>query len=488
MFQPWDNELFGKAITGATGYILTGRRLHGGMVAPTVSHIGNKMAKVGAFGRTVYKAAKYINKSFSQKEKQMPPVKKKLLTDYYRSKTSPTSRAKAAKKIQRAWRSYKAAKFGKSKAKAVGRIFTAYTKRNTSSKLGAKDSKSKGFIAKGKRIYNPLDELSIKGIVVSRELGGVYNSTAAVKEQSVMVGHSVFGRSQLRIDLARAFVKMLMLKHKINLQDFKDAMNIGCDHTWFFYYHRYPGDAEQVSSATFGNANTFNDLLNYIANVLFVLADTNTDIRYLRVKCTESATGGSTRYTLDLRGAEFDIYCKSTMKIQNRTINTSGNNEDSDVDNVPLYGKSYTGSGNWIQLNNDIISPATNILTNTIALGFTSTSSFAEPQSLSFVRHAKKIGKVHIDPGNIQTSMIVYRKRFTFNSIIRDYLAPSGGSRPTIQIGKFRYIHVEKMLQSVETTDINGIKVAWEVDAKTAVAMYAKEQPQTTYVVEQSPL
>jgi len=57
--------------------------------------------------------------------------------------------------------------------------------------------------------------------------------------------------------------------------------------------------------------------------------------------------GLTKRFQIDLSKCRIHLYAKSSLKLQNRTVNLNANNDDEDVDNVPLYVKSYFGSGNF---------------------------------------------------------------------------------------------------------------------------------------------
>lgn len=49
-------------------------------------------------------------------------------------------------------------------------------------------------------------------------------------------------------------------------------------------------------------------------------------------------------------------------------------------------------------------------------------------------------------------------------------------------------MHVEKMLQSVATTDVNGMLVHYEVDTKTGVIITAPKPQRSSYILFQTPV
>lgn len=113
--------------------------------------------------------------------------------------------------------------------------------------------------------------------------------------------------------------------------------------------------------------------------------------QFLRLIVRDNDANGFTRLDIDLRRCKFDIYVKSSLKIQNRTVNTDANNEADDVDNVPLYGKQFEGSGNYVLLGDNIVAPSRTIQTNLIQAAFDGSSPFSEVPGLKQVVRAKRL-------------------------------------------------------------------------------------------------
>lgn len=363
---------------------------------------------------------------------------------------------------------------------------------------GAASSKSSGFFKKGRKGYNVLDRMAVSGVVINREKGGIIAGSATNKYQSVAIGHSIFNRKQLREDAARGFVKMVFSKLKIWVTDLDANMAVIRPLLFKWTYRRFPADTDQTSQLNVTSANTYSTLATNISDLIFYIVDVNPQAYFTKFEVNEVDVPttptllGTRLLFLDMRRMGFDIYVKSALKIQNRTINSSGNLEADDVDNVPLYGKSYEGSGNWFELSDQVFAPEVASDSPNILQGvFTNASNFSEPPSLRHVVHANKSGKAHLDPGQIKTSVLIYRKRFTLNQLLKVWLNPTGGTPGTtmsvIQIGKYRVFYLEKMIQAVATTDVNAITLAYEVDHKIGISCYCKSIPLTTYKVIQSP-
>lgn len=494
-----DDRLIEHGINAGLSYAFAGRRLHGSAVSPAVRHIGNKMAKIGAAGRVAYAAYKYgkrkLSGSFSQNEKTKMPA-----TPKNRSRRGSDVSMKSVKKIL---------DFGRSPAKRSPAYMKKVGKRLVRKSLrasGASSSKSAGRFGKGNRKLQVLDYYSKRGIVVARETGGIVASGATEKAQSALVGHSTFCNLQLRTDIARAFVKMIFNKMRVAIFNFTDIVNTGRNLQIVVYYLLYPGHTGSSINLVVTNTTTYDDIVTWFSDTVLALADASPEVYFtdLFVReefvATTPGVGGTILLNLNLASCSFNIYNKSSLKIQNRTISAAGNIEGDDVDNVPLFGKSYSGSGNWAQFGSSM-SSATLIVTQdsvtnapvvTKKFGGTiaNTANLAEPPVKSQVRHCTAVGKAHLDPGQVKTDVLVYKKTFSLNGLVRKYMRSTALLLDTsrIAIGKYRFFMLEKMIQAVQTTDVNSITIAYELDHKTGIVCQCKRSLQTNYIVTQTPL
>lgn len=361
-------------------------------------------------------------------------------------------------------------------------------------RFGAASSKSMGKLKKGRKLYTGTDYFSRKGIVVQRENMGVYTTTAAEKAQSMLIGHSCFSFEQFRWDMAFAMAKMIAQKCSVQIQTVSDTLPFGfAGYTWqlVFYYRPTVGASESNVSNVFTSTNTWQDVINWIRSVIATVSDTagNNDPMLTRIKANnllQPAGNATTIFECDLTRARIQCYVKSNLKLQNRTVSVAGNVEEDDVDNVPVYGKMYSGSGNYF-IHQDIVYSVSNgsVSDGPLALyKFQVGSPLQEPQALSFIKKANKIAKVHMDPGHIKTNVIIFRKTYSLNYLINGLSNPSGlsNTRNMVNLGKFSFIHVEKLLQAVATTDANAMTLAYELDHTTGIICTAPKVRQTNVV------
>lgn len=350
--------------------------------------------------------------------------------------------------------------------------------------MGASSSKSSGFFKKSsRRKLNTFEKVGARGITVCNELGGVLTGPLM---RTGYVGHAIFTRSFLRYNVARAFVKWIARQLKIDIVDFASsfptevptgsAISVALCHRT-----SWTGTVTETLLSITPGTTTFEQ----IAQEIYTLASAFTPSgQFTSIRISH---GNGTRFVYSMLKSKIDVYVKSTLKIQNRTINASGNLQADDVDNVPLYGKSYYGTGNYIQMNyNDfapnnaqtdiyLIAPSGTTVSldpPTIANGETGTvNPFTEPPKKNQLFNVKGVGKAHLDPGQVKTSVLYYRKVFSLNKVFQAASGTDGTSNQLCNIGKYRIFCFEKMLDSVayDIEGVNAIRIAYEHDHKMAI-------------------
>jgi len=499
----YDDELIGKGINAGLSYAIRGRRLYGSDVAPAVAHIGYKMAQVGRYGQLAYagyKLGKKFVNSFSQNEKTMPP-KRSRSTSTPTPKGGPTQRRIAARILAAMQKSPRAIRV----AKPSPGFFKRSGKRKSYSRSGASSSKSAGKFNKARGREGIMDKFVKKGVVLASERGGVMSTTAVEQAQSFIIGHVTAGSDHVRSMCAYGLVKMIAQKLGRAVLDFNQLALPGggrIENLGIQYYTA--GNGKASFSADFTSTSTWQDIYS---QVLGFFNNHNTDVSFYmtvlewqyKSVATTPAVGTQTQFRLDLVKARVQMYTKSSLKVQNRTINTAGNDEEGDVDNVPMYGKQYEGNGNHIVYGNHLagaLYPSNDILRCNADLLIQEKATNAalpqlrEPPPLSVLKNAKTIAKAKLDPGEVKTSVLTWSQSALLNVVLRKTTI-SNNLSPLVtpqHIGKFRIFILEKMIQAVATDNINGMKLAYELDAKYAVICTAPKETTTTMVININPV
>jgi len=192
---------------------------------------------------------------------------------------------------------------------------------------------------------------------------------------------------------------------------------------------------------------------------------------------------------INLRTLIFDIYSKSSLKIQNRSKNPLGTESD-EVDNVPVYGKSYIVNGSSFLLNDRHRSTAA-FFTPFVASqehGFTAvtgetdvTGATKEPPVASYFSNCKGTQKVRIEPGTIKTSVVVFKKQVKLVDLITHWMPgmTTGATRFRNALGQSRMYSLEKIIETMEgdaTPSVN-IEIGFENNTQFIVSVKEKYTP-----------
>lgn len=408
---------------------------------------------------------------------------------------------KLAKKVQKTQKKQKAAR--KAKVRSL---------RKTRSK-GAAHSKSAGKItALKKGNSNSFDEFQKVGIVRCIERGGVVDNFNGVTtpNQVIYIGHGTMPLEYVKNIVASAILKKLLHKAQIPVADVTQIIQTTTTNTLYrimFAYKNSPSEATLTNTLEydFNAVGQFGNIKNQIVNWLFPSTSTGNffpvSLTLMSVAKDAAVVYENTISTVDLKTMKVSFLVKSSMKIQNRTVNTEGNNESDDIDNVPLYGRSYEGPGNGAIYGSFAYNTYGNILqplhgTQNFLINVKFTAAGSLPNMYKEVPFAKEFhkvthsGKIHLEPGDVKTSVLTYRKTFAFYKLWRQvyYGTSSPIQNGKVWLGSYRLFCLEKMIQAVGTTASNCETVAYEIDAKMGCFVRDKFVNRTNIDVDVSPV
>lgn len=186
---------------------------------------------------------------------------------------------------------------------------------------------------------------------------------------------------------------------------------------------------------------------------------------------------------VDLQDAMMSFYVKSSLKIQNRSVAAAGDDE-MDVNNVPVYGKLYKGTGNGaLQRTVDQIifinGAATANNTNVDASLY---PNFAEPPHPAEFTHVNRYGKVYINPGQIKTNVLHFKSKINvtnlFIKLYRYYW--NNGTSDWFNLGIFGMFGLERVIAKLDSESSPGINITYEIDNKCFGQVYPAPQKYTT--------
>lgn len=177
---------------------------------------------------------------------------------------------------------------------------------------------------------------------------------------------------------------------------------------------------------------------------------------------------------IELGDALIKVWAKSSLKIQNRSYGSGGDEAD-DVDNVPLYGKSYEFQGNGAIFKGSSTSasdgPYTPMFPDNTSGGYylpiTTNSDLSEPPSPNSFIGCRKFGKCRLEPGNIKTSVLYDSYTIGLQKLIGAVGTQSVNPTKNL-VGKFRLFSLEKIIETANPPVI-PIRTAYEINNRMSV-------------------
>lgn len=315
-----------------------------------------------------------------------------------------------------------------------------------------------------------------KGVETTVEVA----KSAATTSQVLWIGHSTHSNEDIRFSMWRVVVKklfVLMGQPVRFISDNLSGYNISPNDAFVVAYQNTDGVAGSIIYTVVAGS-TFDDVVNgFYGNA--GLQSEQITLKYISFSPTVNVAGtgqDSAPVRLDLEFAYIQMYCKSSMKIQNRTVNVtaSGGNEDS-VDNVPLYGRIYGGTGNGavyagksaVVLNKQLIADKTN--------GFIegdAADGLLEPWHQMYFQYVTQKGKVHLDPGFIKTSSLEFRRNISLTLLNRRLSQISSGTKVRDPLGKFRFFGLERMIDTSPLGTPGEVNVGLEINYYHCLSIY----------------
>lgn len=183
-------------------------------------------------------------------------------------------------------------------------------------------------------------------------------------------------------------------------------------------------------------------------------------LRNIYITSTSADTAKPGNFHVDLTNAYINVYSTSRLKIQNRSINTPGDDDANDVDNVPINCVSYSGNGTGLDSRYDFL-----------GLGFcadqdciikTTDPVLAGDAPLpALLTGVKKSGFLRIQPGGIKTDVIKHKINMPLDTYCRNLLGPRTNNNQRLRMGKFSFVHYEKTLEANNAAPV-AMNIAYE--------------------------
>lgn len=328
-------------------------------------------------------------------------------------------------------------------------------------------SKSAGFFKKGTRkAANKRYNYAKFGFNKTLEAGGL----STTLNQCYYIGHGTMPQEEVAEGISYAIIKRLLYRLNKLKSDWNETLDFPAGAiVQIIWKPDYQNPGTLADTLTTG-AVTANALAAALRNfICYTLFNTGADPdfignqgRLMRIIYTPAA--GYTE-TLLLENSKIRFTVKSTMKIQNRTRDSDGGESTDVVDNAPLYGKSYTGKGTGTSfagaVNNPdlVIDSAYGLIDQQAA-----TNSTFEPPIGKLFQDVKTVGKAHLDPGEIKTSVLNSSGTMFLNTILHMIGSAdiNSAKKYKSKFGAFRFFALEKMIDAIGTDLAKRIDIAYE--------------------------
>lgn len=316
-------------------------------------------------------------------------------------------------------------------------------------------SRSGGFFTPSTRNgfnhYRTRHFASRKGIIGTFETGGLIADA-----QCVYLGHNTLPPNRLQYMMLHAIVKALfnamgIYPVTVNLP----LTNTITDDVFRITYRANsdPGTGESFFDINFTGPNTPDEIVTTIMSLTAFQNATN-QITFLRAEYFPDVANTDLSYRrLILTNAKLVVKSKSSLKIQNRSHNETDDENRNEVDNVPLNGKSYEGSGNGAQYvdQNGAAAPFITHKQYGVLAKASPGGTTDEPPIPQHFTNVSKASKVQIEPGQMKTSVLFtsltipfYRLGF---ALFGDVSSGSVVYKKT-NLGKYRFFSLERMIHA----------------------------------------
>lgn len=295
----------------------------------------------------------------------------------------------------------------------------------------------------------------------------VENSWTATPSVSGLVGHSTFSQATGFQMIFGSLLRKLFIANGIWCSVPTSNVTPMALNTVITFEFMYAGTPDGFSYTVNPVPATFNSILDGVIAAFqtkydalaATLASGNIRFRRMSMNAPADVLSAGAR-AIDLQNASITIWANSRLKMQNRSINSAGNDQADDVDNVPLNCVMYETNGTGTDSKYDFF----NIRIN--ANGYHSFNKadpdlFQDAPIASHFRGVKKTGFYRLQPGGIKTSVIKSGRTYSLDYLTETVCRGRADANVRLPIGKFRFIQYEKTIEANQASPV-AMSLAFE--------------------------
>lgn len=326
---------------------------------------------------------------------------------------------------------------------------------------GGSGTVSSGFFSRGRKVRrSSIDSMMRKGVVTVVETGGVETPS-----HCGYLGHCTMPTERVALQFWYAFFKKFITDNlRLSVSAPNSAIS-GLINGATFEILFYTDTFQTISSHAFViGTNPVLPTIDALATEAHNWAVASWDESYTLLRMDFDRDSVGVDASVSLLGSKIAYRVKSTMKIQNRSAGADGTEAD-EVDNVPIYGKSYDAKGNGVIYANPLQSARLtgNDITGYIA--YSGTANLNEPPPANAFDRPTRSNKAKLDPGQLKTSKLSENSKMDATKFLCEvYPLLRRPSHVKTYLGKSRIFAFEKMLETEIGVAIANMKIAYEIN------------------------
>lgn len=370
--------------------------------------------------------------------------------------------------------------------------FTARTRRNVRRRVSVLNgNKSNSIATVSVKKINRNKRRVYSGVTKSYETYGTLTGIS-----SAYVGHATSVYIRVLEACWRAVIKQMAIKMCITVADFDQSnpLLFTGDKWTILYQPDTSGSVIAINWFSINNGYTLNNVVDglYLAFLVALKdVDPNSQATMIALEYVPvSAAAGAYPYQrMDLKSVKINMQIVSSLKFQNQT-NSGVSEEIERVDQSPLEGKLYIGTGtgtdtvsSLVSISNTLVAQEQGQITAAFAVGAGLNQNYLkDPPPAKDLLHVKYSQYQSVDPGQI----IKHSLKASHNMLLNDYIRvciSGGAAAPTrvlSKIGKFAIFGMEKAIYN--PLEGNNVTLVWEINQYFKAKCYLTKQPPTAHV------
>nr|QXP07691.1 MAG: putative capsid protein [Arizlama virus] len=279
---------------------------------------------------------------------------------------------------------------------------------------------------------------------------------------SGIVGHATCPRGYMTRCMFGAMLKYLFLRMGVKCDPPTASLTPWANNSTITITFTYGAVTNDGFTATIASGATFTQTLQAVQNTWETKYDTlpasvvvtNLRFRTLEFRTTDSGTLGLPSMTLDISNAKVSYFVSSRLKLQNRSLNTPGDDDADDVDNVPVNVVQYSGYGTGCDSKYDYL--GVSLMTDGDGvMNLSNPSNLGDAPIAVTFEGVKRTGFSRLQPGQIKTNVIKFNKSYRLDNLTRLLSIGRGDTQIKLPVGKYSFLHIEKTLEANQTAPVS---------------------------------